>query len=140
MKIIIALIILLGLAWGGYTLIDSGENQMTTPTNETENEEVTPPASTGSPTIREINVTASNFTFSTSTIKVNRGDTVRIVLKNQGGSHDWVIDEFDARTKVLANGQSETIEFVADKTGSFEYYCSVGTHRQMGMKGTLIVE
>ncbi|MEY4731380.1 MAG: hypothetical protein RL681_326, partial [Candidatus Parcubacteria bacterium] len=46
---------------------------------------------------------------------------------------------FNAATKVLTDGQSETIEFVANKAGTFEYYCSVGSHRQMGMKGTLTV-
>ena len=33
-----------------------------------------------------------------------------------------------------------TAEFTADKVGSFEYYCSVGSHRSMGMKGVLKVE
>jgi plastocyanin len=29
---------------------------------------------------------------------------------------------------------------VADKKGTFEYYCSVGQHRALGMKGKLVVE
>ena len=58
---------------------------------------------------------------------------------NQQGQHDWRLDEFNAATKVLKTGEEETIEFIANKTGQFEYYCSVGTHRQMGMKGTLTV-
>jgi uncharacterized cupredoxin-like copper-binding protein len=32
------------------------------------------------------------------------------------------------------------VQFVADKTGTFEFYCSVGNHRQMGMVGTLVVQ
>jgi plastocyanin len=35
---------------------------------------------------------------------------------------------------------STFIEFVANKKGKFEYYCSVGEHRAMGMKGNLVVE
>jgi plastocyanin len=54
--------------------------------------------------------------------------------------HDLRIDEFNAKTSVIQGGQTQTIEFIADKTGSFEYYCSVGTHRQMGMRGTLTVK
>jgi uncharacterized cupredoxin-like copper-binding protein len=50
------------------------------------------------------------------------------------------VDEFDARTVIVQPGQTAEVEFVADKTGTFEYYCSVGTHRQMGMVGKLIVE
>ena len=71
---------------------------------------------------------------------VNVGDTVRITLRNTGGMHDLKIDEFNAKTKVLQSGEEETIEFVVDKAGTFEYYCSIGTHRQMGMVGTLTVQ
>jgi plastocyanin len=85
-------------------------------------------------------VTASSFKFDPAEMKVKKGDKVTIVFKNSGGMHDWVIDEFDAGTKQLPAGGTETISFVADKVGTFEYYCSVGNHRQMGMKGTLIVE
>ena len=84
-------------------------------------------------------LTAKNFSFSPSEIKVNHGDKVKIVLQNGDGFHDLVIDEFNARTNRISSGQAATVEFTADKIGSFEYYCSVGTHRQMGMKGTLIV-
>ncbi|OGK19119.1 hypothetical protein A3G67_02500 [Candidatus Roizmanbacteria bacterium RIFCSPLOWO2_12_FULL_40_12] len=90
--------------------------------------------------VKTVTVEGKPFSLTPSQIKVKQGDTVRIVFKNTGGIHDWVLDEFDARTKQLSAGESETIEFVADKKGSFEYYCSVGNHRQMGMKGTLVVE
>ena len=43
-----------------------------------------------------------------------------------------------ATVKMVRGNDSVTV--VSDKTGSFEYYCSVGTHRQMGMKGTLTVK
>jgi len=92
------------------------------------------------PAVKEFTVVGKSFSFSPSAMKVNLGDRVRIIFRNEGGNHDWVIDEFGARTAVLSSGQSQTVEFTADKAGSFEYYCSVGTHRQMGMKGTLTVE
>lgn len=89
---------------------------------------------------KEFTVEGNNFTFSLNEIKVNEGDTVRIKFINKEGFHDWVLDEFAAKTQKLQVNQEETIEFVANKKGTFEYYCSVGTHRQMGMKGNLIVE
>lgn len=92
------------------------------------------------PTVKEFAVSGDNFAFAPSTITVNKGDTVRIVFTNAEGFHDWKIDEFNAATNKIGAGATETIEFVADKEGSFEYYCSVGSHRAMGMKGTLIVE
>lgn len=87
-----------------------------------------------------VTVEGSAMKFNPTTIRVKKGQTVNLTFKNLGGNHDWVIDEFNARTKVIAAEQSEMISFVADVAGEFEYYCSVPGHRQAGMKGTLIVE
>ncbi|MFA9288639.1 MAG: plastocyanin/azurin family copper-binding protein [Weeksellaceae bacterium] len=90
--------------------------------------------------VKEFTVKGDEFTFAPNTMTVNKGDTVRITFENTEGFHDLVIDEFDVATAQIQAGASETVEFVADKTGSFEYYCSVGQHRQMGMVGTLTVK
>lgn len=90
--------------------------------------------------VKEFTVTGSNFSFDPKEIKVKKGDKVRVTFKNQDGFHDFVIDEFNVKTKQIQGGAEETVEFTADKTGTFEYYCSVGKHRQMGMVGNLIVE
>lgn len=89
---------------------------------------------------KEFTVTGQNFLFSPSTLTVKKGDKVKIIFKSAGGFHDFRIDEFNAATKKINGGQEDTVEFIAAKTGSFEYYCSVGEHRKMGMKGTLVVE
>lgn len=91
-------------------------------------------------TIVNVTVTGKNFSFSPAEIRVKKGDTVRVTFINEGGTHDWVLDEFNARTAQIGSGQTANVEFVADRTGTFEYYCSVGTHRRMGMVGNLIVE
>jgi len=88
----------------------------------------------------EITVTSRGLRFTPSEIRVSEGVTVRLTYENGGGGHDWVLDEFDARTEFLRGGQSDTIEFVADRTGEFEYYCSVPGHRAQGMWGTFVVE
>ncbi|MEI9966361.1 MAG: plastocyanin/azurin family copper-binding protein [Candidatus Moraniibacteriota bacterium] len=85
-------------------------------------------------------VQGSDFAFDVKEIRVKKGDHVQIVFKNTKGVHDWVIDAFQVRTKVIGAGKEETVMFVADQTGTFEYYCSVGNHRAMGMVGKLIVE
>lgn len=92
------------------------------------------------PVVMTFSVEGTPYSFTPDEIKVKRGDLVRIEFTSVNGLHDWVIDEYNARTAQLNTGQSETIEFIADKTGTFEYYCSVGNHRQMGMVGNLIVE
>lgn len=88
-----------------------------------------------------VDVAGTNFAFSEKEIRVKAGDIVRINFTNEGSMpHDFVLDEFGARTPVLQTGESASVTFVAEEAGTFEYYCSVGMHRQMGMVGTLIVE
>lgn len=88
----------------------------------------------------EFTVEGSSFKFAPNVLTVQEGDTVRITFKNVGGSHDFVLNEFDARTTVISSGTQDVVEFVASKKGSFEFYCSVGDHRALGMVGTLTVE
>ena len=88
----------------------------------------------------EFTVDGSNFKYAPATLKVKKGDTVRILFKNVGGFHDLVIDEFEVKTNQIGDGDEEEVEFIASKAGTFEYYCSVGNHRKMGMVGKLIVE
>lgn len=94
----------------------------------------------GETTEKQFTVVGGNFSFTPNKITVNKGDTVTIIFQNNEGFHDFVLDEFTIRTKQIKAGDQQTVQFIADKTGSFEYYCSVGTHRQMGMKGILEVK
>ena len=91
-------------------------------------------------TVKEFTVTGKNFSFEPSLITVKKGDRVKITFENSAGFHDFKIDEYGVATKQTQSPTTEVLEFTADKAGSFEYYCSVGSHRAMGMKGTLKVE
>lgn len=97
-------------------------------------------AATSTSQLKEFTVTGKNYSFSPASLIVNRGDRVKITFKNAEGTHVWKVDEFNAETKKLKAGEEETIAFVADKSGTFEYYCSIGEHRTLGMKGSLIVK
>jgi plastocyanin len=90
--------------------------------------------------IMVIEVKGSPFKFEPNEIRVKSGAKVLINFISEKGMHDWVVDEFNARTKIIKDGETDSVEFTADKVGTFEYYCSVGNHRAMGMKGNLIVE
>lgn len=85
-------------------------------------------------------ISGSNFKFEPNYIAVNQGDKIKIVFNNTGGFHDFVVDGYNVRTKQIQGGSSDSIEFTADKTGTFDFYCSVGNHRAMGMQGTLVVQ
>ena len=122
----------------------SGSNDFDVPATQ-----ITPDVTTTTPAVpvavsanavKEFTVTGGNFFFKPTAITVSKGDTVKITLVNSGGMHDLKIDEFNVATQKIRGGAQETITFVADKAGSFEYYCSVGDHRAMGMKGTFIVQ
>lgn len=84
-------------------------------------------------------IEASNFKFVPDAIGVNAGDTVTVTFKNTQGLHDFTIDAFDVKSKVIKAGESEEITFVASKKGVFQFYCSIGQHKAMGMVGTLVV-
>ena len=91
-------------------------------------------------TVKTYIVAARNFSYSIDEIRVKKDDIVKIDFRSVDGFHDWVVDEFDARTARVDTGGTASIQFKADKVGIFEFYCSVGNHRQMGMVGRLIVE
>lgn len=84
----------------------------------------------------EIKVTAKNFEFDKKEIHVKKGDKVKITFENKEGGHGITIPEYDVNIQGSGNA-----EFTADKTGTFQYYCSVmcGTGHT-DMTGKLIVE
>lgn len=99
-----------------------------------------PPVMTSNNTaVKEFIISGQNFSFSPSLIAVKKGDKVKITFKNTSGFHDFKIDAYGLATKQSKSPYQEVLEFTTDKAGSFEYYCSVGSHRAMGMKGTLQV-
>jgi nitrite reductase (NO-forming) len=104
--------------------------------------EITPEPEQEEPeeTVKEFTMDASNFKYSVKNIEVNQGDRVKIKITNVEGTHDFVLDELNVDSGLLPRNQEQTIEFVADKKGSYEYYCSVGKHRELGMWGTITIK
>ena len=145
----IIIIVLLLIAWLGFTFVNKKSSDSKEQTTALSNESTSIQPSgdisqdnTGEPVsaVREFTVNGDNFKFDLKTITVNKGDKVKINFVNKEGKHDFVLDEFNIATKVLNAESSESVEFVADKVGTFEYYCSVGEHRAMGMVGNLTVK
>jgi len=91
-------------------------------------------------TVKTITVLAKDYSFSPSSITVKKGEKVEIVLSSSQGAHDIKIDALGVASKTVNTGETATVEFTPTKAGTYEYYCSIGAHRAMGMKGTLIVE
>ena len=100
---------------------------------------------TESSSVKTFVITGKNFKFvmngaDNPELKAKQGNKIRIEFTSTDGFHDWVVDEFSAATQRVNSGESTSVEFVADKKGTFEYYCGVGKHREQGMKGNLVVE
>jgi len=88
---------------------------------------------------REFTVNGHAYGFSPSTIEVNKGDNVKITFISDDILHDLVIDGYNVGTDVVSSGDSYTIQFIADRSGTFTFYCSVDGHSDAGMVGKLIV-
>jgi len=90
--------------------------------------------------VREFSIVAKNWEFDPAEITVNKGDTVRLLITSVDVDHGFAIPEFGVSEK-LSPGEEVTVEFVADKTGEFTFFCNVfcGSGHQE-MRGRLIVQ
>lgn len=86
--------------------------------------------------VKAFTIDATNFAFEPTEIRVKKGDTVSITLKNSEGLHAVAFKGYNVEVK-----GNETISFTADQAGEFQYYCSIfcGAGHD-DMIGTLIVE
>lgn len=88
----------------------------------------------------KVQLNASNFTFKVNEIRAKVGDKLTVMVTVDSGTHDFVIDELDISTGVIPVGETKIVSIPTDKPGTYEYYCSIGKHRELGMKGVLIIE
>ena len=89
--------------------------------------------------VKEIKITAKQFAFEPSTIEVNKGDKVKLIVTSVDVPHGISIPEYGINER-LNPGTPVTIEFTADKEGTFTAFCSVfcGSGHS-NMKGKIIV-
>ncbi len=136
-KVLIAIIVIIVLLGLGYFLSQSGNKQVTQPAPANSPEQA---SASAAPAVKTFDVTGTPFKFEPNEMKVKKGDTVRINFKNMEGFHDLTIADLNIKTKQIQAGQTDTVEFVADRAGTFDMMCSVPTHADKGMVGKFIVE
>jgi nitrosocyanin len=90
--------------------------------------------------VKEFNVVAYRWGFEPSVISVNKGDKVRITATSRDVPHGFAIDEYGINL-YLDGLRPKTVEFIADKAGTFIFYCNVpcGSGHN-SMRGKLIVK
>lgn len=89
--------------------------------------------------LKTIDIEAGSFYYKPNEITLKKGEKVKIILHSVSMMHDFNIDELNVKLPITKNGETGSVEFTADKVGTFEYYCSVGQHRKMGQVGKLVV-
>lgn len=94
----------------------------------------------GTGEVKEFDMTAVQWSFDPETITVNKGDTVKLHINSIDVAHGFRLPDFGVNER-LELGKTVNVEFVADKTGTFMFSCSVvcgSGHSRM--KGKLIVK
>jgi cytochrome c oxidase subunit 2 len=97
-------------------------------------------AGTGVQGVHEIQVTLRKYEFSPGSLRVKKGEQVRLVMTSVDHDHGFKLDDFNINKKI-PQGTTVIVEFTADKAGTFQFRCSsVCGLGHRGMKGTLVVE
>lgn len=122
-------------------------------------------ASTTTGSAREVTIKATDFRFEPASIQVPVGQSVRLILKNDGQVlHDVAVvgleaemheekaesghaeeagHDADEMMKVHADaapGKAETIEFTPTKAGNYQLTCTLPGHKEAGMVGEMTVQ
>lgn len=90
--------------------------------------------------VKEFTMTAKRFEFVPNTITVSQGDRVKLTITSTDVTHGFNLPAFGINERLEPNKKVE-VEFVADKTGTFTFTCSVPCGSGHGrMSGQLVVE
>lgn len=82
------------------------------------------PNTAAAPAHRTIRVDAGSFEYSPAVIDVNPGDRITLELVSQDVVHGLYVDGYGVN--VTADpGQTARVTFVADRSGTFRFRCSV---------------
>jgi cytochrome c oxidase subunit II len=98
------------------------------------------PAARGTRDGSEVKVMAKKYEFNPNVITVRQGDHVRLVITAVDRHHGIKLETLNIDRK-LQKDEPTTIEFIADKAGTFPFQCSNFCGLGHGkMKGKLVVE
>ena len=74
--------------------------------------------------VKEFVMTAKQWEFVPETIKVNQGDKIKLKITSTDVAHGFSLNEFGIN-EILEPGKTVEVEFIADKRGTFNFFCSV---------------
>jgi heme/copper-type cytochrome/quinol oxidase subunit 2 len=82
------------------------------------------PFATPDPAERHLRIEASSFAFSPAVISANPGDLITLELVASDVVHGLYLDGYNL-TLTADPGQTASLTFVADRSGTFRFRCSV---------------
>ena len=91
------------------------------------------------PNRREFALRAKDYRFTPTRIEVIQDDLVKVTVQSEDVAYSLTIDEYRLSKRVPAGG-STTLEFRADRVGTFKFYSNLTSDsRHAQMQGELIV-
>ena len=91
------------------------------------------------PNRREFSVVARDYRFSPSRIEVVQNDLVKLTIQSEDVAYSLTIDEYRLSKRIPAGGAT-TLEFRADRAGTFRFYSNLTSDaRHAQMRGELVV-
>ena len=89
---------------------------------------------------KEVKITAKKYEFSPNTVEVNAGTRIVFKITAMDRTHGFEIANAKDSCVEIKMGETATVEYMADKSGTVEFRCCVFCgfgHR--GMKGKIVI-
>ena len=92
--------------------------------------------------VRVLNVRETEMKLDPQNPKIEEPGTVQFKIKNAGQAvHALEVEgpQGEVETRPIKPGQSDTLSVELTKPGKYTWYCPVGNHKNLGMRGTITV-
>ena len=109
------------------------------PAGSAQSRQSAPPSAGATNLATNVNITASEFKFSPTSIQVPLGQKVTFTLNNTGTVEHDVTVQAAGFTLSAKAGETATGRSSFGKAGVFDFFCSIPGHKEAGMKGKLTV-
>ncbi len=100
------------------------------------------PAAQSAPASGGVKLSETEFKITPADVPVEKTGKVTFEVANDGKfDHALEVEgpNGDVETDTIPAGQSATLEVDLSKAGTYEMYCPIGNHREMGMDGQISV-
>jgi len=88
-----------------------------------------------------VRVSFTDFKFAPPTVEAPADKKFTLALTNTGSvEHDFTVDALNLKISVPPNGKVKTQEVGPLKAGTYDLYCAVAGHKELGMIAKLVAK